>query len=72
MFIEINVFCYLDKIMHDRVKSDILDSYKDVVDFLFRKCNKSEQMGNIPVRVSNTPFYSLKNVRKIPKTSLIM
>lgn len=54
--------CYLDKIMHDRIKSDILDSYKDVVDFLFRKCNKSEQLGNIPVRVSDTLFDNSVNI----------
>lgn len=52
---------YLDKIMHDRVKKDILDSYKDVIDFLFKKCNKSEQLGDIPVRVSNTLYLNKYN-----------
>lgn len=34
------------------IKRDIFDSYTDVVDSLFGKCNISERIGNSPVRVS--------------------
>lgn len=40
--------------MYDKIKRDIFDSYVDVVDSLFQKCNLSERIGNIPIRVSNS------------------
>lgn len=43
--------------MYNMIKRDILDSYTDVVDSLFKKCNLSEKIGNIPVRVSNTDIF---------------
>lgn len=33
------------------IKRDIFDSYTDVVDSLFGKCNISERIGNSPIRV---------------------
>lgn len=43
--------------MYDMIKKDIFDSYTDVVDVLFNKCNLSEKIGDIPVRVSDITFY---------------
>jgi len=37
--------------MYDMIKRDIFDSFTDVVDSLFNKCNKSERIGESPVRV---------------------
>lgn len=34
------------------IKRDIFDSYTDVVDSLFNKCNISERIANTPIRVS--------------------
>lgn len=38
--------------MHDMIKRDIIDSFTDVVDSLLNKCDKSEKIGNNPIRVS--------------------
>lgn len=45
-------FYFSDKYMYDMIKRDIFDSYTDVVDSLFNKCNISERIGNTPIRVS--------------------
>lgn len=42
--------------MYDMIKKEVFESYTDVVDTLFNKCNKSEKLGNIPIRVSDTTF----------------
>lgn len=42
--------------MYDMIKRDIFNSYTDVVDSLFNKCNRSERIGNTPIRVSNSYF----------------
>lgn len=42
--------------MYDMIKRDIFESYTDVVDSLFNKCNRSERIGNTPIRVSDSYF----------------
>lgn len=51
-YINNNTFYFSDKYMYDMIKRDIYDSYTDVIDGLFGKCNISERIGNSPVRVS--------------------
>lgn len=49
-----------NKYMYDMIKRDIFDSYTDVVDSLFNKCNISERIGNTPIRILD-PVYGNKN-----------
>lgn len=50
-------FLCTDKYLSDMIKRDIFDSYTNVVDSLFSKCNKSEKNGKIPIRVSYYYFF---------------
>lgn len=52
--------------MYDMIKRDIFNSYTDVVDSLFNKCNRSERIGNTPIRVSGS--YSKNNSKAIDDT----
>ncbi|VVC34716.1 Hypothetical protein CINCED_3A002860 [Cinara cedri] len=48
-----------NKYMYDMIKKEVFESYTDVVDSLFNKCNKSEKLGNIPIRLLE-PVYGNK------------
>lgn len=52
--------------MYDMIKKDIIDSYKDIIEILYIKCNLSEKIGEIPIQVSDYAFYK----RNCPNSNL--